>query len=659
MPVCRPRLFARFFARFIAVLCLLPAVLAQAAGEGHVRALREHTTIRINADHTYEQVIDFTWRAIDQAGAASLGQQYLSYNTARQSLDVLEAETVPASGAPVKLTAADIKVQDGVLGGVSFPEQKLLQLTFPKLAAGDAIRLRYRLRQNLLDLPGGMSHMLFLREDVIRDDSRVTIHYPAALPLQVAVNKLQPQSAPDAGDNGAERTRDWTYRNTDTVTPEPNTVNGWQHTPYLMLSTFADWKAVADAYQRGAAPKAAVTPAISALAAQIVGAATSERQQSELLYDWVRKNIRYVASYVGNGGWVPNDAASVLQNRYGDCKDHAALLEALLEARGIASSQVLLMADRDNYVLPPIPAMWFNHAISYIPSLGLFLDSTDATMPFGLLPEADADKQALVTRDFSAPMRTPQAGAAALRVERRVRIKLAADGSAQRSTDITGYGLSAVSLRQFMDSIGRGKEGDWVKRTLTSNGYEGDGSLELLPAAPDGALALRYVERIRNYLSQPEAGVLPFVPGLGGPVALNGIVNRFNEPQRSRDARCENLNVHDVIEIELAPEMQVLYVPKDLTLDSAGLHFDARYERVGANGYRLTRSVNADAARAWCSPEQYQVLRPLMNRIGKALNARLVFVGADGDGNAPQAGAALPPTPVTRLAAHAGGAHAP
>lgn len=45
-----------------------------------------------------------------------------------------------------------------------------------------------------------------------------------------------------------------------------------------------------------------------------------------------------MAVYVGAGGVVPHAAQTVLDNRYGDCKDHVALLEALLGAAGIKST---------------------------------------------------------------------------------------------------------------------------------------------------------------------------------------------------------------------------------------------------------------------------------------------------------------------------------
>ncbi len=598
------------------------AQLVQAAGEGHVHSVQERYDIRFNVQGTYTSVIDYTWRAVDLQGAATLGQQYLVYDVGRQEIEVLEAETIPAAGGAIKVPRSDIKVQDGVLGGVSYPEQKLLQITFPKLTAGDAIRLRYRFVQKLPDLPGGTSRIYYFYRDMIRDDVSVTLRYPQALALNVAHNELNVVDEHIA--DGQRRLR-LKFSSTDTVLPEPISINSWQQTPYIMMSTYSDWKAIADAYQQGAAKKAAVTPEVQALADEITRGETSQREQAKLLYDWVRKNISYVASYVGNGGWIPNDTAAILKTHYGDCKDHSTLLEALLEARGIPASQVLIYADTENYLLPPVALLWFNHAINYLPTLGLFLDSTDSQMPFGILPETDSDKPVLVTKNFSAVERTPIATIDNFKMNRRVYIKFAADGSAVRTSEIDGYGRAAAEVRSFIEDIGPGQEQDWVKKTLAEAGLDGEGTLQIVKSAREDVLGFQYIEKIRNYVNQPEAGVLAFAPGVTGPISLGKILRRFTQPERTADAKCDAFAVNDLIDIEMPDAMQVLYLPKDVDMHEGPIFFEARYERLG-NVYRLTRRWGSNSTKSWCSAQEYQAMRPVMNRIDKALGARLVFV---------------------------------
>ena len=115
--------------------------------------------------------------------------------------------------------------------------------------------------------------------------------------------------------------------------------------PHLAFSTFASYADFAHAYQVRAKPMAAVTPAIAAVANELVAGAADDRTKVRKLYNWVSGNIRYVAESVGSNGFIPHAAHSVLDNRYGDCKDHVVLLEALLAAVGIDSTTALINSD--------------------------------------------------------------------------------------------------------------------------------------------------------------------------------------------------------------------------------------------------------------------------------------------------------------------------
>jgi hypothetical protein len=119
--------------------------------------------------------------------------------------------------------------------------------------------------------------------------------------------------------------------------------------------------------------------------------------------------------------------------------------------------------------------------------------------------------------------------------------------------------------------------------------------------------------------------VLSFLPGVNGPVPLAGFAGRFTERDRQYDTRCERFAVEDRMTIELPAAMQVLYVPKNLSIRQEGLAYDATYTRDGTR-YHLLRRARASNPRGWCTPQEYQALRPAMNRISRAMHGRLVFV---------------------------------
>jgi transglutaminase-like putative cysteine protease len=140
------------------------------------------------------------------------------------------------------------------------------------------------------------------------------------------------------------------------------------------------------------------TPAIADMAKRITAEKTSDFERAQAIYNWVNQNLRYVAIYLGDGGLVPHDADSIFRNRYGDCKDHVVLLESMLRSVGIESEPVLVNSG-SRYNLPPVALTYpFNHVISFIPSLNLYVDPTAQFAPFGVLPFEVADKPALCMR---------------------------------------------------------------------------------------------------------------------------------------------------------------------------------------------------------------------------------------------------------------------
>ena len=158
--------------------------------------------------------------------------------------------------------------------------------------------------------------------------------------------------------------------------------------PNFSASTFKSYAEVGRAYQIRAKEKAKVTPAIQTLANDLIQKANAKTtlEKVKVLHHWVAQNIRYLGIYVGAGGYVPHDAQSILDNLYGDCKDHVTILEALLAAAGIDSTPSLINSSTA-YLLPKLPTPGiFDHVITYVPSLNVYLDSTSRFAPLGTLP---------------------------------------------------------------------------------------------------------------------------------------------------------------------------------------------------------------------------------------------------------------------------------
>jgi len=185
------------------------------------------------------------------------------------------------------------------------------------------------------------------------------------------------------------------------------------------------------------------------------------------LAGFVQKDIRYVAIEIGVGGYQPHPAASVFSNRYGDCKDKATLLAAMLHEIGIDSFYVLVNTRRGVVTPEYPPGVNFNHVILAItlpsdasagdlyaivahPRYGklLLFDPTSTLTPLGDLPFYEQSNYGMLTAaDGGELVRMPLLPPSVNRLSRTARLTLSPDGSITGSVEELRNGDPAESSR--------------------------------------------------------------------------------------------------------------------------------------------------------------------------------------------------------------------
>ncbi len=135
--------------------------------------------------------------------------------------------------------------------------------------------------------------------------------------------------------------------------------------PGLPYSTPATWQGIGEWYQALAKDRLVATPEIDAKAKQLTAGKSDFYDKTEAIGEFVQKDIRYFVIEMGIGGNQPHFARDIFHNRYGDCKDKATLLSAMLSSVGIHST--LMMVDhRRGFVDPAVPSVYGDHMIAAI-----------------------------------------------------------------------------------------------------------------------------------------------------------------------------------------------------------------------------------------------------------------------------------------------------
>ena len=259
----------------------------------------------------------------------------------------------------------------------------------------------------------------------------------------------------------------------------------------------------------------AVTPTVRKLADQITQGITEPKEQARALYNWVSREIRYVAIYLGDGGYVPHFSDSIIRNRYGDCKDKNTLLVALLSAKGIEASSALINSS-SSYVLPNLVTLnTFNHVITYLPQWDMYVDATQEFAPFGVLAFLELDKPTLLTA-LGRVGRTQKPDAAQNKVSTRVTMTVDPDGKIHGTSHTHYFGVEDLEARPNYEGIGSVREKKIIDDHLGIFRQIGTG--KFIPSDP---YDLNYPFEVKTEFSIEAITNMPGYGAMGVPVGLS------------------------------------------------------------------------------------------------------------------------------------------
>ena len=256
------------------------------------------------------------------------------------------------------------------------------------------------------------------------------------------------------------------------LAPEANARNGFRK-----WSDMGKWEADLVNGKRD------INPSIDQKVAEITAGKATLPDKMQAIAGFMQKDIRYVAIELGIGGYQPHAAADIFSRHYGDCKDKATLLGAMLKQIGLDSFYVVINDRHGAVGEDSAPGLGlFNHIILAIklpdgladsrfeavvtdPELGrlLIFDPTNEKIPIGQLPGyLQANYGLLVTPTGGELIRMPQLASASNGIVRTGKFTLDAQGTLRAEVMETRKGDYASDERYAQLAVQNSK--DHVKR---------------------------------------------------------------------------------------------------------------------------------------------------------------------------------------------------
>ena len=206
--------------------------------------------------------------------------------------------------------------------------------------------------------------------------------------------------------------------------------------PYVGISTAASWAAVARSY------RAIVDQRIAAGAVTLPAELprTASLDTVRAIARWLHRQVRYTGLELGDASLVPWPPAEVVKRGFGDCKDKATLLIALLREAGIRADLVLLDTGPGRDIDPDLPGVAvFDHAIvrARVDGRDVWIDATDDLAQPGQLPASDQGRRALIVADDTTGLSTTPAARSADNSIHEVRTFELTESGSSRVTEVT------------------------------------------------------------------------------------------------------------------------------------------------------------------------------------------------------------------------------
>ena len=608
--------------KLILLIIFLYSPYAQAEYKPSVSEEMTKETITVNANGSSVSIYENITLIETQSGVEDDSQQDIEYNSKTETLQILEAYTLQTDGKKIKVPKDGIRTTGDTASGGSpkFSETRHKVVIYPDVKVGSRLYIKYRNVEHTSRFKGQFSTARFFSPHFVYKDFEINLIVDNKLPVQVDTKGM------DGGlvkETKVQKVYHYTFKQDSVLPPEEGQTAITDYAPYFTASSFKDYVSLGQAYQAGAISKTKITPEIQALADNLTVGITDEKSQVDVLYQWVSKHIRYVAVYLGNGGVVPHSAQSIYSNRYGDCKDHAVLLETLLKAKGIASSQVLISSG-EAFTLPKLAVQTpINHVINYIPSLDVYLDATAQFAPYGTLPISDMDKPVILTA-LNRMGHTPAMEAKDNLIATTVDIVINDDGSMSGISHSYMTGSVGTSYRAAQAAAADYEDDLLVKYRLKPEGETGLGKITTSDpfnlAKPFEENATFTLDPIANF---PGPGAMKIPVGV-----TQGELTSLGRSKPKDNAKfpiaCYSNTMQESYSLTFPTSTHITRIPADVNYEDAGISYQATY-RLNGNKVEVFRRYQSENPNHVCGTDRSARKQAFFKVLQKDLKSQIFY----------------------------------
>ncbi len=399
----------------------------------------------------------------------------------------------------------------------------------------------------------------------------------------------------------------WELSNLAPIPPEPMSPAIKNLAPHIAINyqpesnaqvtnrVFADWTEVSRWASQMYDPQVVLNDEVAAKARELTANQATELEKIRAIGHFVQ-NLQYISIDIGVGygnGYRPRPSNLVLSRGYGDCKDKATLMRAMLKSINIEAYPIAIYSGDPTYVRAEwVSPRQFNHCIIAVKvsdktesptiindkNLGrlLIFDATDPFTPVGDLPDYLQGSSALIIAGDKGtlakmPVTPPEFNA----WNRKIEVNLTEDGSIKGKISENANGQQSTQARAMFRTLSAADVNQLFERWLTRGATAA--KLEKLTSTNDDATATFDLDiefSAAHYGQLMQNRLLVFKPA---------IVNRANsiyltEKERTHPVLIDSETFSETATFNLPAGFVVDEVPDAVNIETAFGKYKTNYE---------------------------------------------------------------------------------
>ena len=551
-----------------------------------------------------------------ERGASDYASRTVQYAAGTQRLRILAARLFKSDGRVLEAEdSGDAAAEES--SAAMYYDARSRTLRFPGVEKGDVIELDYRLtpeaKTNLYGRYFG--DLVIFRSSLPQRLQRYVLIAPAAQKFNIVETRMP---AAEVREAAGRRVYRWETREQAALPNEPKGPALTEIAPYVHVSSFASWQELGRWYAELIAPQFALDEALRQALQQVLAGKTTEQEKIQAIHQFVLRNTHYVALEFGVYGYKPYAVSRVYARRFGDCKDKASLMIALLRASGIDADIALVRTRRLGDIGEQATSIAiFNHAVVYVPKYDLWLDGTAEYAGSRELPLEDQGAMALtVGRDGNAQLRRiPVTLPMENYTHRQVQARIQPDGKIAFTGSAYTRGEDAPGLRREYEVAERQR--DSVRNRLA----------EVLPSVRVDTVQVYGANDLERDVTVKFSGEVEMFAGRPSlHLATSWLPRSYVQTLAPLPSRGQDLllpapwTTEEELHFALPAGARLDSVPQDKTLETSFGTAVLRYQRQGGE---LVVTTSVQFRKLRITPAEYRAFRDFCTQVESAFRAEI------------------------------------